>query len=451
MFGPAGSGKSSIAQSVAENLSTEGRLAASFFFSRKKLDRSTTGHLIPSLAYQLAHSVPSMKAGILKAVNDDVSLLDKIYQDQLTGLILKPAAASGHERQDAPNVIILDALDECQDERIVAELILLLTQLPFLIFITSRQAPHLQRAAKLPDVRNVMRSLQLTEYDASDDIRLFLKRRLSESSDGPDTWPSDDDIDQLVSKSASAFIFASTVVEFVDGKDGSPRDRLRIMLGVDTGAGGNASSALDLLYQEIFSGLPGVRVALSLMGIIVHLFNPLPVRDLEVLLAGKFGHPRSALQGLRAVLLIPESDGEPFLTYHLSLPEFLTDRQRSAEHFVDPALCHAQIARLCLELMGRELRRDICGIVDASKFNSEVEDLPDRCRAAIGPGVGYACVQWASHLTKAPPGDAALAECVLTFCKHSLLHWLEALSLLGRFEATISILQKASEWAEVSG
>jgi hypothetical protein len=52
LHGPAGSGKSMIAHTIAERL--RHKLAASFFFSRGKAGRSDTATFFPTLAYQIA-------------------------------------------------------------------------------------------------------------------------------------------------------------------------------------------------------------------------------------------------------------------------------------------------------------------------------------------------------------------------------------------------------------
>src|SRR5436190_9873198 len=52
--GPAGSGKSTVAHTIAKQCADHGKLAFSFFFSRGKKDRSDTTKFFPTFAYQLA-------------------------------------------------------------------------------------------------------------------------------------------------------------------------------------------------------------------------------------------------------------------------------------------------------------------------------------------------------------------------------------------------------------
>jgi hypothetical protein len=61
LSGSAGSGKSAISQTIAKRYDDKGRLLASFFFLRGAGDRSVIAHLIPTLAYQVSHSIPATK------------------------------------------------------------------------------------------------------------------------------------------------------------------------------------------------------------------------------------------------------------------------------------------------------------------------------------------------------------------------------------------------------
>jgi hypothetical protein len=54
--GLAGTGKSTIAQTIAERIFAEGHLGASFFCSRDFEDRSNLHFIFPTLAFQLAYT-----------------------------------------------------------------------------------------------------------------------------------------------------------------------------------------------------------------------------------------------------------------------------------------------------------------------------------------------------------------------------------------------------------
>ncbi|EIW80796.1 hypothetical protein CONPUDRAFT_27134, partial [Coniophora puteana RWD-64-598 SS2] len=115
LSGESGCGKSTIAHSLAEELDREGRLAATFFFSRKHTKRSTFDHVLLTLAYQLGLQHPRAKEIIMKAISDDPALLsaDKSRRDQLEMLVVRPLKALYPAWRDKHGMsIVLDALDE---------------------------------------------------------------------------------------------------------------------------------------------------------------------------------------------------------------------------------------------------------------------------------------------------------------------------------------------------
>ena len=69
--GPAGYGKSALAQTIAECYAAEGRLLGSFFFLRGAGERSHISRLIPTLAHQVSLTVPGTKPFIESAIEDE--------------------------------------------------------------------------------------------------------------------------------------------------------------------------------------------------------------------------------------------------------------------------------------------------------------------------------------------------------------------------------------------
>ena len=125
LHGIAGSGKSAIAQSAAELFAAEGKLAASFFFNRQEKERCNTERLIKTIAYQLAIFVLTIKQQILKALWQDRSILDSVFEHKLQKLIVDPLQLL--PASDSPRVIVIDGLDECEDGGQVGRLLSVLS------------------------------------------------------------------------------------------------------------------------------------------------------------------------------------------------------------------------------------------------------------------------------------------------------------------------------------
>ncbi|PVH91106.1 hypothetical protein DM02DRAFT_470413, partial [Periconia macrospinosa] len=95
--GLAGTGKSTIARTVAAAYHATGQLAASFFFSRAGGDVGHAGMFITSIAVQLANSIPGLKR--------------KWHE-----LVLKEEEEEEEEKRWSRYIVIVDALDECDDQ-----------------------------------------------------------------------------------------------------------------------------------------------------------------------------------------------------------------------------------------------------------------------------------------------------------------------------------------------
>ncbi|EIW81736.1 hypothetical protein CONPUDRAFT_26473, partial [Coniophora puteana RWD-64-598 SS2] len=121
LSGESGSGKSAVAHSLAQELHARGRLAASFFFSRRHVERSSTERFFPTIAYQLSLLHRRAKEEIVKAVAEDHILVkkEKSRSDQLQKLMIAPLKNLEIVYRDSLNslVIVIDALDECEAER----------------------------------------------------------------------------------------------------------------------------------------------------------------------------------------------------------------------------------------------------------------------------------------------------------------------------------------------
>lgn len=90
IYGPAGSGKTAIQQTIAEICDEMGILAASFFFSRTGIGRGDTSRFIPTLAYQLCFSVPALRGRILHTVEEQPSIFSSNILTQMMRLIITP-------------------------------------------------------------------------------------------------------------------------------------------------------------------------------------------------------------------------------------------------------------------------------------------------------------------------------------------------------------------------
>jgi hypothetical protein len=135
LSGLAGKGKSTIARTVARWCAAKKWLSASFFFTRGGGDRASARHLVTTIAAQLAAAVPALRSHICRAVRTQRNMAALAQHNQWDLLVLEPLAkvyggAGGRLKPllhlGRPVVIVIDALDECNDKNKTAAVLGLL-------------------------------------------------------------------------------------------------------------------------------------------------------------------------------------------------------------------------------------------------------------------------------------------------------------------------------------
>jgi hypothetical protein len=461
--GAAGTGKSTIAHSIAAAYDTEKSRGASFFFSRDQQARRETKFLFQTIAFQLGNVYPLLKVEIAKALEDQ-SILTSNLQCQLQKLILDPISKIAYS---SPIVVVLDALDESEDEDAVSRIIKLLVAnlknrtLPLKFFVTSRPETHIRSTFQSPEVGSKTSPFVLHDIKASDvrhDIQAFVRHELGQIADGcrdvleNDAWPEEHEIEAIVDISANLFIAAATAIKFIRpirlSRD--PRDRLGMILDSAKGEsleGSRPFQYLDSMYTQILEhatsgGTPNVYKQFQrVVGAIVLAFGRLTVRELGVLLQMK--NVRLILAELQSVILVPEGDGA-VRAFHLSFHDYLIDKDRctNVKFFIDAPLHHAEMARFCLEMMKGSLKRDICKVEDRTKMNCEVEGLTEKMAKCLPGDLQYACRFWALHLEESSSIEP-LFELIQSFAFTSILYWMEVLSLIGELGGGLKSLRVA--------
>jgi hypothetical protein len=116
LSGLAGTGKSTIARTIARKYYEEERLRASFFFSRGGGDASHAGRFFTSIAVHLASKSPSIKRHICKAIAEHGDIASQSLRDQWYQLVLRPLSKLNGSSFQSSLVLIVDALDECEGE-----------------------------------------------------------------------------------------------------------------------------------------------------------------------------------------------------------------------------------------------------------------------------------------------------------------------------------------------
>ena len=193
--GLAGTGKSTVAQTVSEWFFADGLLGASFFCSRGSKDRSDLHVIFPTLAFQLAHKYPAFRSILVPLLQSNPDVVHESLYNQMRKLIVEPLKSV-----DASMVIVIDALDECKDEEPSSAILSVLErfaeQIPRVkFFITARPEPWIKNGFRLPlleDVTNVLVLHDIHPVQIGGDIQTSPKHGLSEppQQHQPEGWSS---------------------------------------------------------------------------------------------------------------------------------------------------------------------------------------------------------------------------------------------------------------------
>ena len=465
--GLAGTGKSTIAQTFAEMSFADGKLGASFFCSRDFEDRSNLRSILPTLAFQLAHRYQDFRQELLPVLTANPDVGRESLCSQMEKLVVGPFQA-----MQTPTLIIIDALDECEDQEPSSALLSILSRyverIPFVkFFITGRPEPRIRSGFRLKSLRPHTEVLRLHEVEpdlVNSDIKLFLKTQLTNivkdrsNCNLLEDWPNLQDIEILCQKAAGLFIYASTVIKFITSQHHPPDERLALITSLPQDTSHEGQSGVDQLYTQVLDQtLYNADQELcshfkSVVGAVLLIFNPLSIKTLSHLL-GNCGTPSriyNALRALHSLLLIPESMEDPVRIFHKSFPDFLMDPKRCKveRFFIDPSVHHQKILLSCLTLMKERLKKNICNLENYVSLD-KVEGLPIRCQTQIGDALGYACQFWAKHLVEVSNNGPSIGEvhkAINEFFITHLLFWIEVLSLMGILDVGVYALKNVQQW-----
>lgn len=460
--GMAGTGKSTISRTVGKSLSRDKSLGASFFFKRGEGDRGNAMKLFPTVARQIALCIPQFIIGVQKAVHDDPGIALKGMKEQFDKLLFQPLLCLEEFcRPIRTVVIVIDALDECDEDKDMRLILQLLPQLQKLkavrlrVFLTSRPETTIRLGFR-KIANHDYQDLVLHEISAEvieHDISLFLNHRLSQvrtdrESPLPIDWPGSMNIQKLVALSIPLFIFAATICRILEDPYWDPVDSLAKILTFQ-----NHGSKLDGTYLPVLDRLLNtqseeqklklVQEFHYVVGTIVVLESPLSVISLARLLGCSQELVRLRLKPLHSLLNVPSDDFSPVRLFHQSFRDFLLDPEtrKKTPLWVDQEEIHQRLAKQCLYVCER-LRRNICQLPsDGTERAKIARQTIDHC---LPPELQYACRYWANHLVQCLDLNVMIHD-ALSFLRRHFLHWVEAMSLLGLVSevvGTLNLLRK---------
>ncbi|CAG9983043.1 unnamed protein product [Clonostachys byssicola] len=474
--GKAGTGKSTIARTVAATLDTSGELGANFFFKRGEGDRSRAAYFFTTISKQLCQRVPSFAESVQHAIEADPEITEKSMPSQFEKLIYQPLESLSQRGGGKSRMtVVIDALDECDPEEDAKRIIELLAKAEILpgfklkFFLTSRPEYHIRlgfdklkvgshKAVALHTIPEPVVEHDLSVYFVHQLalIRDEYNRLAPEEFHLPGDWPPADVIQKLVRIANPLFIFAATVCRLLeDMAPLNPAEELSNILMLPTETLDEKLTATYVtVLQRFVTGKLGSRMTgrqkddivsrfRNIIGSLVLLAEPLSVLSLAALLGVSPSTVDGIVNSLHSVLNVPRDLKSPVKIFHLSFREFLVKRDGdfSSDFRIDEEKINEELATKCLELLSSNdrLRYNMCNLEQLGKRRSNIPQK--KVEGSFPPEVQYACLYWIHHLGE---GKAVLRDegQVHEFLKKHFLHWLEALSLMGRLTESTRQIQK---------
>jgi hypothetical protein len=473
LSGPAGTGKSAIAHTIAKSFSDSGGLGSCFCFNRNDKPDERHKKIFSTIARDLADRDPEIKRALANAIKNANALKNtEDIAQQWQKLFMEPLKKFSWSTV-GPVLIVIEALDECDVVETRRNLLRILagtldvqglpqiTELPsnFRILITSRPLQDIN--SEFRDVAHIQRLSMddISEEDSKEDIRTFVSHELKTRVSGL----GDKEFTDLADKAGGLFEWARLACNYirlppsgkssvdcfdaVSQKHGKWKNSLYGMysfilgeiLGKDTE---------DDDYQQTLTSFH------SVMGQILGSAEPLSLDALNVM-RSHFPDQRErykvqvVVEHMGSLLSGTTNSSSPIRPLHASFREFLTDKSSSGNFFVEISNAQRNLAFASLRVMADDLRFNMCNLKSSYLPNSEDTGLPDRIATCIPSHLSYSCRFWTTHVREMD-FDKELAKEIRTFLDNErLLFWIEALGLLNALNVAVAVLPIMSKWLKV--
>ena len=479
LFGHAGSGKSTIAYTVARRFEFAGdaddtiALGGNFFCSRQFEETRFATRIIRTIVYHLALRCKAFADALSHSGKFDT--VHHNVRAQLESLLIEPWEQARLADPSKRFLVIIDALDEIEGQggsEFLRDLFDEINKhhLPGLkFFVTSRSDPGLVTRVESFEDRHFYHLEEVPIREVQADITTYLNANLQHFASGI--------IDKLVTLAAGLFIYAATVVKHLGGHTPlEQKNLLKKLLSAPNSTrtlqtSPRATALLDELYTQIlshvFRGFEGdillhrlhilytflCTAERSSTSIVTSLLNDDSDSDTAsesvaetnpAVAVGDTSIADDVLQRLYAVLY---TENNKVLWYHKSFPDFLFDKARSKDFWCNQAEHHQRLTESCFSIMEAGLRFNIANIASSFIFDRDNSTLLDAVKQNITPVLSYCCRNWDYHLSAVTSTDLdALHRTLSEFLELRVLFWIEAMSLLGSRGLCDPMLQTARKW-----
>ncbi|KAJ3974958.1 hypothetical protein EV361DRAFT_781672, partial [Lentinula raphanica] len=387
LCGEAGTGKSTISHTIGRNF--EHILGAFFSFNRQFLAQSTPASALRTIAYQLGIKFPEFGTSLIEVIKQKPFILEgtATVEDLWDTLVVTPAMET--DNLTFPILIMFDALDECDGKegprgRLLSILINTLPQ-NFCIFITSRPENSIMEDLNVKQASSSIQTLKMKYMEdiegTRDDVLKYVCSRMIKTQ-GPSLKEYQCRI--LADKAAGFFQWAAIVCTSLlnQGKGGvSVSQRFEKFISLSVEMNVHTLTTLDELYEHILNDVfdaydPEAMAAYrTVMSQVLAAFEPLTQNILHCFqTSGDMDIIDSVLSHLGSLLTGVSKTGH-IKPVHASILEFLIDKKRSKQFWIDLDQGHQMLAEGAFHIMFKELHFNMANLETSYVLNSDVLNL----------------------------------------------------------------------------
>lgn len=444
--GDPGHGKTMLLIGIIEELehsAPEANLAY-FFCQGTNAPMNTSKATLRGLIYRLIRKRPPLIAHVREIYDRHKS----IFEDGSSFFALSEVAA--RILRD-PNIgrayIVIDALDECEtnQDQLLSFIAQNVSASPSVKWIvSSRKVPTIvNKLGRAEPSKQLHLDLTDNQDDMASAVGYYIETKVATLEALSDDEEKRDEVQNTMrEKAAHTFLWAALVIQELE--KANEWDVLFVLNSLPSG--------LEGLYGKMISqinhlGWKNPEFCHRILATATLAYRPLALGEISVL-AGLPTEISSASRNVKKLVTMcgsffrVQDDLVEFI--HQSARDYLSSTAESAIFEASYATTHFDLFSRSIEAMSNQLSRDIYQLYCPGILIKEIKAPdPDPLRQ-----IRYSCIYWANHLCEAGK-ECSEAEYALRdhgevhqfFNKH-LLHWIEALSLIGATgDGIIAVIQ----------
>ncbi|KAF8344205.1 uncharacterized protein EI90DRAFT_3114958 [Cantharellus anzutake] len=456
----AGAGKTSIVHTIADRCNKEAILLLCFFFRVGEQPRPDC--LFSGIAQALASRDADYRAFIISALRKDPTLSTAPFTMQFEELVASPLHILRRPRH--PMVVVIDALDECDEEAYQPLAKILCEEVPKLpssikFFVTSRHVDLVNRSLSRHFPINHL-TIDLLDDTNVHDCAAYIRFQLQELKNWHPNLAhklqnEDSAVQEILDRAGGLFIWISTIFRYMKKPRKDPMRTLSSLL--DTGTERSkvpTEKMMDDLYTRILKKFDWEDEDFAhdypiVMGAILVAQQPLSVTAWDAILSPFNSSVQYALAELAPLLSGVEDPHIPVRILHQSFRDFILDRmhpQKISSHCAPVAVGveNARVALQCTEI----LNKGLCSVKGLGQIENlfEKDEMPCIPPKELSEQFCYACRHIVHHLSEVQEPSEELAGSVGIFLSQEATRWVE---VCVRMERYVSILWLPG-WAKLA-